>query len=95
MIQETQNNPATPHLITLENRNTLTVSGITDIDRFDEREIVLYTAMGELTVTGRELHINAISIENGSLSVEGDIWSLQYGDKDKHSPVSMLGKLFR
>ena len=95
MIQETQNIPDMPHLITLENRKALTVSGITDIDRFDEREIVLYTAMGELTVTGRELHINAISIENGSLSVEGDIWSLQYGDKDKHSPVSMLGKLFR
>jgi len=83
------------HLITLENRKTLSISGITDIDSFDEREMILYTKMGELTITGRELHINAISIENGSLSVEGDIWSLQYGDKDKQSPVSMLGKLFR
>ena len=83
------------HLITLENRKTLTISGITDIDSFDEREMILYTKMGELSITGRELHINAISIENGSLSVEGDIWSLQYGDKDKQSPVSMLGKLFR
>ena len=84
-----------PHLVTLENRKTLSVSGITDIDSFDEREIILYTTMGELTITGRELHINSISIENGSLAVEGDIWSLQYGDKDKHSPVSLLGKLFR
>ena len=83
------------HLITLENRKTLTISGITDIDSFDEREMILYTKMGELSITGRELHINAISIENGSLSVEGDIWSLQYGDKVKQSPVSMLGKLFR
>lgn len=94
-MQETERSTDMPHLVTLENRKTLSISGITDIDRFDEREIVLYTAMGELTITGRELHINAISIENGSLSVEGDIWSLQYGDKDKHSPVSMLGKLFR
>ena len=94
-MQETERSADMPHLVTLENRKILSISGITDIDRFDEREIVLYTAMGELTITGRELHINAISIENGSLSVEGDIWSLQYGDKDKHSPVSMLGKLFR
>ncbi len=94
-MQETERSTDMPHLVTLENRKILSISGITDIDRFDEREIVLYTAMGELTITGRELHINAISIENGSLSVEGDIWSLQYGDKDKHSPVSMLGKLFR
>ena len=91
MIQETD----TPHSVTLEDRKLLNISGITDLDSFDEREIVLYTKKGELTITGRELHINAISIENGSLSVEGDIWSLQYGDKDKQSPVSMLGKLFR
>ena len=94
-MQETEHHTDIPHLVTLENRKILSISGITDIDRFDDREIVLYTAMGELTITGRELHINAISIENGSLAVEGDIWSLQYGDQDKHSPVSMLGKLFR
>jgi sporulation protein YabP len=94
-MQELEHTAGEVHLITLENRKTLTISGITDIDSFDEREMILYTKMGELTITGRELHINAISIENGSLSVEGDIWSLQYGDKDKQSPVSMLGKLFR
>lgn len=94
-MQETDLHTGEPHLITIENRKTLTVSGITDIDSFDEREMVLYTRMGELTITGRELHIQAISIENGSLSVEGDIWSLQYGDKDKQTPVSVLGKLFR
>jgi len=96
MIQETEQHTTEKlHLITLENRKTLNISGITDIDSFDEKEMILYTQMGELTVTGRELHINAISIEEGTLSVEGDIWSLQYGDKDKQSPVSMLGKLFR
>lgn len=83
------------HTVIMENRKTLSIAGITDIDSFDEREIVLYTKMGELTITGRDLHINAISIENGNMSVEGDIWSLQYGDKDKQSPVSMFGRLFR
>ncbi len=95
MIQETEHITDMPHLVTLEDRKVLTISGITDIDSFDEKEMILYTRMGELTITGRELHINAISIEKGTLSVEGDIWSLQYGDKDKQSPVSLLGKLFR
>jgi sporulation protein YabP len=84
-----------PQTLILENRKTLSISGITDVDSFDEREIVLYTGQGELTISGRDLHINAISIETGSMSVEGDIWSLQYGDRDKNTPVSMLGKLFR
>ena len=83
------------HLLQLENRASLTLSGITDIDRFDEREIVVYTQLGELTITGRELHIRSISIEAGDLIVEGDIWGMLYGDKDQRSPLSLLGRLFR
>lgn len=82
-------------LLTIENRSKLRVTGITDMDRFDEREIVLYTALGELTVTGRDLHIGEISTETGDLLVEGDIWGIQYGDKDKQSPLHLLGRLFR
>ncbi|MCR5718009.1 MAG: sporulation protein YabP [Oscillospiraceae bacterium] len=83
------------HSLTLENRASLAISGITDIDRFDEKEIVLYTQLGELTITGRELHIRSISIEQGELIVDGDIWGLLYGDKDKLSPIGFIGRLFR
>lgn len=86
---------ASPHTLILENRKNLSLSGVTDVDSFDEREIVLYTREGELTVTGRDLHINAVSIENGNMTVEGEIWSLQYGDRDKQSPLTLLGRLFR
>ncbi|MBR2088490.1 MAG: YabP/YqfC family sporulation protein [Oscillospiraceae bacterium] len=83
------------HTLILENRGSLTVSGLTDIDRFDEREIVIFTEQGELSITGRELHIRSISIEQGDLTVEGEIWGLLYGDKDKRAPLTALGRLFR
>ncbi len=83
------------HSLHLENRASLTLSGITDIDRFDEREVVVFTQLGELTVTGRELHIRDISIEKGDLTVEGDIWGMRYGDRDQRAPLSLLGRLFR
>jgi hypothetical protein len=51
--------------------------------------------MGELSVNGKNLHVNSMSIETGEMTVEGDIYSLVYGDRDKHNPVSFLGKLFR
>lgn len=85
----------TPHTLSLAQRKSLTISGVTDLDSFDEREIILYTTCGELTITGKNLHINDISIESGQMSVEGDIWSLCYGDRDKFSPLSLLGRLFR
>ena len=83
------------HSLTLENRNTLTITGLTDIDRFDEREIVVFTGQGELSITGRELHIRSVSLETGDLTVEGEIWGLLYGDKDKRAPLTALGRLFR
>ena len=29
------------------------------------------------------------------MTIEGDIWALNYGDKDKKSSATFLGKLFR
>ncbi|MBR6967671.1 MAG: sporulation protein YabP [Ruminococcus sp.] len=83
------------HNIILEDRKSLSISGITDVDSFDEREISLYTQLGELTVQGRELHIDAMSVETGDMTITGDIWALIYGDKDKKGPISALGRLFR
>ena len=79
------------HNMILENRKSLSISGITDVDSFDEREIILYTQLGELTIQGRELHIDAMSVETGDMTITGDIWALIYGDKDKKGPISALG----
>ena len=81
--------------IILENRKNLSISGITDVDSFDEKEISLYTQLGELTIQGRELHIDSMSVETGDMTITGDIWALIYGDKDKKGPISALGRLFR
>jgi len=81
--------------IILENRKSLSISGITDVDSFDEREISLYTQLGELIIQGRELHIDSMSVETGDMTITGDIWAMIYGDKDKKGPLSALGRLFR
>ncbi|MDE6500777.1 MAG: sporulation protein YabP [Ruminococcus sp.] len=79
----------------LENRRNLSISGITDVDSFDEKAICLYTHLGELTIQGKELHIDSMSVETGDMTITGDIWSIIYGDKERKSPVSFLGRLFR
>lgn len=83
------------HGVILENRRNMTISGITDVDSFDEREICLYTQLGEMTIKGRELHIDSMSVETGDMTITGDIWAIVYGDRDKKGPVSALGRLFR
>ena len=96
MIKMTEQNKKPPvHNIILEGRSRLSISGITDVDHFDENTVSLYTQMGEMTVTGKDLHVNDMSVQTGEMNVEGDIWAISYGDRDRHSPLSFLGKLFR
>ena len=83
------------HSIIAENGRKLSISGVTDIDSFDENTVLLYTTMGELTIKGSDLHVNDLSVTNGEMNIEGEIDAVIYGDKDLRSPLSFIGRLFR
>lgn len=83
------------HNLYLENRGKLVLTGVTDVDSFDEGAILLYTQLGELVIRGKKLHINVMNVETGDLEVEGDISGLIYGDRDKKSKPNIFGKLFK
>lgn len=83
------------HNIIMEGRSKMSISGVTDVDCFDENTILIYTIMGELTIKGKHLQVNDVSVETGEMSLHGDIWSIQYGDKDKRTPLTWFSKLFK
>ncbi len=86
--------PAMPHLLTLSERRMLSVSGVQDVDSFDDTMVILYTEQGELTVKGTGLHINRLDIETGDLTMEGHVESLLYTEVHTRSG-GFFGKLFR
>lgn len=71
---------AAAHRLTMEGREKLIVSGVEDVDRFDETEIVMSTAAGTLVVTGEALHIDKLSLDGGELHVDGRVDTLSYED---------------
>lgn len=94
--QNSINQMPVPHNVILEDRSRLTVSGVSDVDSFDEQTVIVFTQMGELTVKGEDLHINRLSLEMGELAVEGDIASLSYTDRaQKPQQGSFWGRVFR
>jgi sporulation protein YabP len=80
--------------IIVEGRKKLLLSGVTDVDRFEEDIIHAYTILGELTVKGQNLHVNALSVETGDMDIEGEIDSLIYG-AERTSPLTFIQKIFR
>ena len=83
------------HNIILEERFKLSISGVTDVESFDENEISLYTTLGELSVKGKCLHVDEMSLESGNITISGDVKSLVYGDKDRTKKPSLWGKITR
>lgn len=74
------NMPAAGHRLELTGREHLTVSGVEDVERFDESGVIMSTSAGTLIVTGEDLHIGKLSLEGGELFVDGRIDSVSYED---------------
>lgn len=80
------------HHLTLEDRERLTVSGVEEVESFDEATIVMVTAQGVLVVRGEGLHIEKLSLDGGDLKVEGLVESLTY-EADRRTRGGFLSRL--
>ena len=81
-----------PHQLILQDRKRLELSGITDVENFDETTVNCRTSLGRLTVCGNDLHVQRLDLDGTALSVEGCIDSLTYTDVRKGG---LFGRLFR
>ena len=77
IIQETN---VSEHEITVLGRKELKISGVLDVDSFDEFGAVMRTHMGELTVEGEGLKMEILDTEQGIVTLCGKINGLFYSD---------------
>ncbi len=73
-----KNSAQKSHLLNLENREKLSLTGVVDVSGFDENVIVLVTGLGPLTIRGEALHIDRIDLAAGQLEVRGRVRELSY-----------------
>lgn len=85
----------TQHELILKDRAHLMLSGVTAVTGFDDRTVLLYTALGTLTVLGRGLTVGELNMASGALEIHGEIAALRYGDRDRTKPSGLLGRLLR
>lgn len=72
---------AKPHTLTLAERNKLTVTGVEEVLRFDETEVEMRTARGDLIVRGTNLHVGRLAIDTGELGIDGTVSEVLYADE--------------
>lgn len=80
------------HNILMEDRQKLTINGVDEVESFDDNNIVLLIDEDILVVRGMNLKINKINTETGEVFIEGDIYSLDYGEQPRKGLFSRLFK---
>ncbi len=82
-----------PHTVILEGREKLSISGVTDVQSFDEEQVIMETVRGMMVVRGHGLHIERLQLEPGELLVEGEIALIEYDDSAQPRG-GLLARLF-
>lgn len=86
-------NVQTHQLLTLENRERITVTGVLDVGNFDEESIAVKTELGDLCIRGEGLHICAFDVSSGNLTADGHISAIIYTNDNRRG--GFFSRLFK
>ena len=80
--QEDNKLSARSHALRLDNRENLALTGVTDVESYDETSVYAQTTAGRVVITGRGLKISKLNLEEGQLAVDGQLDSFTYTEKN-------------
>jgi sporulation protein YabP len=66
------------HSILIEGRRHMRITGVLDVESFQEDEMTVQTQAGLLTIWGEELKLGKLNPEDGQVLLEGNIASIEY-----------------
>lgn len=79
----------------LENREKMSITGVIDVESFNDECIIIDTELGVLIIRGDDLHINKLNLDNSELNIEGEICSCEYKDRDGSKSGGFWSKMFK
>lgn len=86
------------HGLLIKDRQSTQLEGVTEVVRFDEREVILETVCGTLSIDGEGLHLSEWNADRGTATLEGRVDAVTYFDKkqeDGKSHNGLFGKLLK
>ena len=67
-----------------------------DVESFNEEEVVMVTEMGVVVLSGQDLHITKLNLDDGQLVAEGQIIAMESLDTQKSGKKEgLFSRVFR
>jgi len=81
--------------VIVENRNKVTITGVEQVESFNENIIILMTVKGGMTIKGEGLNVGKLNLDDGNVKIDGIINGIFYNDKDSSQKGNLIGKIFK
>lgn len=81
--------------IILEGRRKINISGVIDVESFDDASVNLLTELGVLLIKGNEIKIEKLSLDTGEISATGDFYLIEYTADEKEKTGGLFARMFR
>lgn len=82
-------------LLTLKDRRELKVNGVLEVVSYDDREITLYTTLGDMHIRGDGLEVSDVFSESGAVNINGYVHSVVFGDSKSRYADNFISRIFR
>lgn len=76
----------------LENRESLSLSGVLDILGFEDTNLLVRTELGDLNIDGNDLRVKELSLESGRLLLQGKIDGIYYISSSEKKKGGLFGR---
>lgn len=84
-----------PSSLYIENKEKLTVTGVTDMGAFNEDCVIVFTDGTRLEIRGEDLEVRELSVESGNITVLGKINAVSFHDNIPLGKGGLFAKVFR
>ena len=85
----------TEHSVNIRAKKTVEICGVTGVVGFDSESLVLDTTEGRLTIEGRELTVNDLSVSDGKISASGEIIGIMYTRVQNEGSKGFFARIFK
>ncbi len=84
------------HIVSINNRKNIVLSGIKKLNNFDESEFYVESVLGSIIIKGENLELIKLDTFQGNLSIKGKINNILYLDDSKKMKAdNLVARLFK
>jgi len=89
-------NNSVNHIVSINERKSIVITGVRKIESFDNEEFLLNTNLGIMLIKGEGLEMIKLDTLEGNVSIKGRINSLGYIEtNEKGKETGLFSKLFK